>query len=237
MFISRARLTKSESLFVTFITCTFCTFISASLFSLRFMILVHGVHNTEQAAHEEERRRDAGTAGLMDATRPTGPAGGTGANMANVPNAPPTFFGSLYGKFYLSLVASMFVFSQLYIMPHSIQRVALYAFIVASCGLWLPQIYRNILRGTPKPLSATYIVGMSMSRMVSYSADAPSDHRPPFSTSVWRRQTYSHFMLAKHSLSRAYCFFGFSSSSWVCRRFWDRVSSYRQVYVLCLFLC
>lgn len=90
-----------------------------------------------------------------------------------ITNAPPATsmqsFGSLYTRFYLLLLASLFLSLNASSWPSPFKRVFFTTLAFAYLSFWLPQIKRNVHRNCRKALSWEYVVGQSLLRLVPFA--------------------------------------------------------------------
>jgi hypothetical protein len=82
------------------------------------------------------------------------------------PLRPPTF-GALYARFSLALLILVFVsLSAFTSWPVIARTIFANLLVFGYCSLWLPQIYRNILRNTRKALLWRFAIGQSCLRLL-----------------------------------------------------------------------
>ncbi|BFZ64331.1 hypothetical protein YB2330_005474 [Saitoella coloradoensis] len=155
----------TESLFLPFVTAAFITFVLVSIFGMRLLLVVWQT--------QEPERRAARAPPVPPRPQPaadgTLPAPATAALPTPTP-APvqeeSTSIGSLYARFYF-LVFVLFLVS-LHIMfsfPPTLRRYVLNTLMFGLYSFWVPQIYRNAIRGTRKAFGWWFVIGMSVGRL------------------------------------------------------------------------
>jgi len=83
-----------------------------------------------------------------------------------LPRLRPPTFGSVYARFSILLLVLVFIsLSAFTIWPIPARTFYANVLVLAYLSLWLPQIYRNIIRNTRKPLLWRFVIGQSLLRL------------------------------------------------------------------------
>lgn len=133
----------------------FLLFVSVALFSQRFMLLITRIQRSQYFHNQNATTQRDGEQQ-------------TNQQQNDIVNheieSENSIILSLYGRFYLSLILAMFVLSQLFNFIVIVQRIIIYSVVIISSAFWIPQILRNILRGSKKVFSWYYLLGITMTR-------------------------------------------------------------------------
>ena len=78
-------------------------------------------------------------------------------------------FGSLYTRFYLLLLGTLFVSLNAASWPASIRRVYFTCLALAYLSFWIPQLNRNVQRNCRHALNWEYVIGQSVLRLVPFA--------------------------------------------------------------------
>ncbi|KAF2718883.1 hypothetical protein K431DRAFT_273761 [Polychaeton citri CBS 116435] len=78
-------------------------------------------------------------------------------------------FGSLYTRFYLLLLGTLFLSLNASAWPSPARRLYFTALGMAYLSFWLPQIYRNVQRNCRKALLRQFVFGQSILRFVPFA--------------------------------------------------------------------
>ncbi|RPB29737.1 hypothetical protein L211DRAFT_800222 [Terfezia boudieri ATCC MYA-4762] len=168
-----------ESSYLALVTAAFLSFVLVVVFGMRFLITIWGVQRPE--------RRAAAAASTPATAPPTVPSPGlptpATAATAQTPliipqngnpattNTPPADDGrqdisTIYSRFYFLLIGGAFLFLHVstWSPPHRHMFVSICAAL--ACSFWVPQIYRNIMRGCRKALGWEFVLGTSTCRVL-----------------------------------------------------------------------
>ena len=101
--------------------------------------------------------------GLLPITQPRDPLGPPVEPPLQLPS-----FGSLYARFYLLLLATLFLSLNAASWPSSARRVYFTALAMVYLGFWIPQIKRNAQRNCRKALRWDFVLGQSGLRLLPF---------------------------------------------------------------------
>ncbi|CAO3690571.1 unnamed protein product [Umbelopsis ramanniana] len=173
-----------QNVFIPFATTAFFTFVLVSIFGMRYLMVIWRIQRPE-AAHREQ-------AATQNAARSTSPAGDANSNgnteattrttstlggilpMANTTARPAVRTvqderredALLYYRFYLVFLLGLFIFYQTASKSTFVQNIVVGVLAFGLFSFWVPQIYRNVIRGSRRALSHRYVIGMSLTRLV-----------------------------------------------------------------------
>ena len=172
-----------ESSYLALVTAAFLSFVLVVVFGMRFLITIWGVQRPER--HAAAAAAVAAAAASTTATAPpiapspSLPAPATAQTPLIIPpndvpattNTPPTDDGrqdisTIYSRFYFLLIGGAFLFLHIstWSPPHRHIFVSICA--ILACSFWVPQIYRNIMRGCRKALGWEFVLGASICRVL-----------------------------------------------------------------------
>ncbi|KAF8941391.1 hypothetical protein BGZ47_007392 [Haplosporangium gracile] len=80
-------------------------------------------------------------------------------------DSPRSDMQALYGRFYWMLIISLITLYKIAISSTRVQNLMISVCAVALFSFWIPQIIRNVIRGSKKGLSLWFILGMSATRL------------------------------------------------------------------------
>lgn len=175
LFATIGLLMLESGAFLLLSAAAFLCCMHVAFFEVKFIFDIWTVQVGEPAQAQRERQRR--TAAASTTTGPEGlplpatartnaatPATGAQNNLAI--ETPRANFGSLYSRFYFALINLMFFSLWALSWPQTIR--AIYVNSLAACyfSLWVPQIYRNIMRNCRKALNWEYVIGTSVLRAV-----------------------------------------------------------------------
>ncbi|KAG9072643.1 hypothetical protein KI688_000414 [Linnemannia hyalina] len=80
-------------------------------------------------------------------------------------DSPRSDMQALYGRFYWMLIISLVILYKIAISSTKVQNLMISVCAVALFSFWIPQIIRNVIRGSKKGLSLWFILGMSATRL------------------------------------------------------------------------
>ncbi|KAF9133910.1 hypothetical protein BGW39_008665 [Mortierella sp. 14UC] len=174
-----------EFLFIPFVAASF-SFILVANFGMRYMLVIWRIQRPERRGR---RNRAAAQAAATQAAASTTTAdgAGTGATTARPvdtmpdglplpataprPAPPPeddsprSDMQALYGRFYWMLIISLITLYKIAISSTRVQNAMISVCAVFLFSFWIPQIVRNVIRGSKKGLSLWFILGMSVTRL------------------------------------------------------------------------
>ncbi|CAG98931.1 ubiquitin-protein ligase TUL1 [Kluyveromyces lactis] len=159
-----------QELYLPLCISAFACFILASVFEIRYMISVYASQVNEQGV------------GILTLLR-----GGSEANTVvnRVIPDEASISSSLYGRFFFTLIVSIFILLSSLIWPKEIRTIFEYSVLVVLNSYWVPQICRNAVKGSdPRrrrqngyqslqngdtnciPLLWSFIIGTSVLRLI-----------------------------------------------------------------------
>ncbi|KAI6826096.1 hypothetical protein KC340_g10430 [Hortaea werneckii] len=108
------------------------------------------------------------------------------------PEPQTSSFGSLYTKFYLLLLATLFISLNAASWPAEIRRVYFTILGLIYFSFWIPQINRNVQRNCRHALNWEFVLGQSVLRLVPFAYFYGYEHNVLFA----KRDYYSLAILA-----------------------------------------
>lgn len=94
-----------------------------------------------------------------------------------------TSFGSMYARFYLLLLAVLFVSLNAASWPEAVRRVFFTMLALLYLSFWIPQILRNVQRNCRRALNWEFVMGQSVLRLVPFAYFYGYTHNVLFSKS------------------------------------------------------
>jgi len=177
-----------QSVFIPFATTAFFTFVLVSIFGMRYLMVIWRIQRPE-AAHREQaaaaqnaqQSRNGATPAADNIENADQPATTTNVSalggilpVANTTTRPAAHTvqderredALLYYRFYLVFLLGLFVFYQTASKSTSVQNIVVGVLAFCLFSFWVPQIYRNVIRGSRRVLSHRYVIGMSVTRLM-----------------------------------------------------------------------
>ncbi|KAF9294218.1 hypothetical protein BGZ88_004215 [Linnemannia elongata] len=181
-----------DFLFIPFVAASFFSFVLVAIFGMRYMLVIWRIQRPErrgrrnraaaqaaaaQAAQAQATSTNAtttdGAGTATTAARPTDTMPGglplpvTAPRPAPPPedDSPRSDMQALYGRFYWMLIISLVTLYKIAISSTKVQNLMISVCAVALFSFWIPQIIRNVIRGSKKGLSLWFILGMSATRL------------------------------------------------------------------------
>ncbi|KAF8476977.1 hypothetical protein BDZ91DRAFT_773795 [Kalaharituber pfeilii] len=154
------------SSYLALVTAAFLSFVLVVVFGMRFLITIWGVQRPE--------RRAAVAAVTPPAAELPTPATATAQTPLIIPANTDTNNNNddgrqdisiIYSRFYFVLIGGAFLFLNVASWSPPYRHVFVSIFIFLACSFWVPQIYRNIMRGCRKALSWEFVLGTSATRI------------------------------------------------------------------------
>ncbi|KAL1915128.1 uncharacterized protein VTP21DRAFT_7609 [Calcarisporiella thermophila] len=154
-----------NSVFIPFSSASFFTFVLASIFGMRYLLVIWRIQRPEQMSYSAARAEsNSGAAGAES-------EGGNGARPTTLPTAttppddPRRDASMIYSRFFITMVLGFFIFSMATTRSAAVQNVVIATISFALFSFWIPQIFRNVARGSCRGLSSYYVWGMSVTRL------------------------------------------------------------------------
>ncbi|KAK9343396.1 hypothetical protein V1522DRAFT_356663 [Lipomyces starkeyi] len=162
-----------ESTFLPFMTVAFLSFLLVSVFGMRYLILIYRIqrpeHQQQQQQHQEQQQNTApeqttDTLPLPVTASPPTPQ----ANAANVTQEDDgrSDVSLLYSRFYFILLGFIFATLNASTWPKPFRQMFQRTLFLLVNSYWVPQIYRNVMRGCRRAFKWEFVLGMSIIRLV-----------------------------------------------------------------------
>lgn len=180
-----------EFVALPFMAVVFIAFALTSLFEMRYMVLIYRSQIYESVAdaraREATRTSNGGQATFV--ARPDGtivapesnnnnsdqeqglPTTETNTNTATQTPSPVDIderqiMGMIYSRFYFTLLAFLIISLTAASWPPSLRKIYEYVAMFILYSLWLPQIYRNIARGSRRSFLWSFVIATSVIRVL-----------------------------------------------------------------------
>ncbi|KAI5807125.1 hypothetical protein EDC01DRAFT_700168 [Geopyxis carbonaria] len=163
-----------DACYLPLFTASFVHLVLLSMFEMRFLVQTYRVQRPERPTPPDTPTPTA----APTPTPPPAPAAlppGTlplPATAATPPTPPPstasqirTEISALHTRFYLLLLLLLFLTLHSLTWPPRARETLLLLLLTATNSPWLPQLYRNILRGSRKPFTAEFVAGTALCRL------------------------------------------------------------------------
>ncbi|KAH3663668.1 hypothetical protein OGAPHI_005069 [Ogataea philodendri] len=145
------------TLYIQFAVCAFLAFTCSSIFEMRYMILIYATQINERSI--SWRTAFQGT--------PIDERENTETQAAPVTaQDEQTISGQLYMRFFFSLIVFSFLVLNVTLWPKKNRIGFEYCIGILINSFWVPQIYRNVIRGSRKSFRRDFIVGTSIIRFL-----------------------------------------------------------------------
>jgi hypothetical protein len=159
-----------EQIALPFMAVAFISFALTSLFEIRYMVLIFRSQMMESIADERARQATSGEARFVAR------ADGTIGNANSTQTLPTTetpveqderqIMGVIYSRFYFTLLGFLIVSLTTPSWPLIMRRIYEYASISILFAFWVPQIHRNVMRGSRKSFLWKFIFATSILRVI-----------------------------------------------------------------------
>ncbi|KAG0346466.1 hypothetical protein BG004_001673 [Podila humilis] len=179
-----------DFLFIPFVAASFFSFILVAMFGMRYMLVIWRIQRPERRGRRNRAAAAAAAAAASTATS-TGTTTGADTSAAQAtnrltdtmpgglpfpvtaprpaapePDSPRSDMQALYGRFYWMLIASLITLYKIAISSTRVQNLMISGCALILFSFWIPQIVRNVIRGSKRGLSLWFILGMSATRLV-----------------------------------------------------------------------
>ncbi|KAL7268450.1 hypothetical protein RUND412_008928 [Rhizina undulata] len=169
-----------DACFLQLASAAFFSFLLVSVFGMRFLMTIYRVQRPE-------RRRAAAAAVAASQARPSptpSPDSGLPLPVTATPQVPIVMppaqdtpetgteddgaqeMGVIYSRFYFILLGSLFLSLHATSWPPLLRNIFLVISMTLANSYWVPQIYRNIMRGCRKAFTWEFVAGMSICRLM-----------------------------------------------------------------------
>ncbi|KAF9413262.1 hypothetical protein BGZ94_000784 [Podila epigama] len=81
-------------------------------------------------------------------------------------DSPRSDMQALYGRFYWMLIGGVVTLYRIAVSSTRVQNLMISACALGLFSFWIPQIARNVIRGSKRGLSMWFVVGMSITRLM-----------------------------------------------------------------------
>lgn len=156
-----------ESTFLPFMTVAFLSFLLVSVFGMRYLILIYRIQRPENHNAAAAATTAPTTDGLplpATATPQTDQANMGTANNGNDDGRSDVSL--LYSRFYFILLGVIFLTLNASTWQRPYRRVFQRSLFLIVNSYWVPQIYRNVMRGCRRAYKWEFVLGMSLIRLV-----------------------------------------------------------------------
>ncbi|KAG4300738.1 hypothetical protein PCK1_003167 [Pneumocystis canis] len=155
-----------NSIFLSSITTSFLSFTLVAIFGMRYLLIIHRIQQPENRITTIERRnhneRNEETISLNQEHINQNQTNRTQQNEYDNRNN----ISTIYTQFYLFLLIIVLIFPQIMLLSASKRQYIMYIIAFIAFSFWWPQIIRNSLKGYRRPFLWSYIIGMSVTRII-----------------------------------------------------------------------
>ncbi|KAK9463778.1 uncharacterized protein V1516DRAFT_619576 [Lipomyces oligophaga] len=169
-----------ESTFLPFMTVAFLSFLLVSVFGMRYLILIYRIQRPERRTNPVPPTPTVAPAATVNADTLPLPAVATPqtaqANIGTMPTNGNTTnqadddgrgdVSLLYSRFYFILLGLIFASLNASTWPKPYRTVFQNVMFLTVNSYWIPQIYRNVMRGCRRAFNWEFVIGMSVLRLV-----------------------------------------------------------------------
>ncbi|GMF98522.1 unnamed protein product [[Candida] boidinii] len=184
------------SLYIQFAVCAFLAFTCSTIFEMRYMIMIYATQMNErnisfrvslqgtpiderEAQREEQQQQEQQTPTTnTDTLLPVNntpnnaqPQAATTTtttpnNTITTPQDEQTIGGQMYSRTFIALIVFSFFILNTILLPKKQRIFFEYLFGILVNSYWIPQIYRNVIRGSRRSFAWEFIVGTSIIRLL-----------------------------------------------------------------------
>ncbi|ORZ14412.1 hypothetical protein BCR41DRAFT_86945 [Lobosporangium transversale] len=183
-----------DFLFIPFVAASFFSFVLVAIFGMRYMLVIWRIQRPErrgrrnQAAaaaapaatpasdsNSSNSNGDSGNgAGTAENIRPTDtmpgglplPVTAARPTVTDDSDNPRADMQALYGRFYWMLIISLVTLYKIAVSSERVQNLMISVCALCLFSFWIPQIVRNVTRGSKRGLDLRFVLGMSITRLV-----------------------------------------------------------------------
>ncbi|KAK9450392.1 uncharacterized protein V1518DRAFT_413740 [Limtongia smithiae] len=159
-----------ESTFLPFMTVAFLSFLLVSVFGMRYLILIYRIQRPEHRATQPQPQAPPDSLPLPITSMPQTAQANIGAP------SPPTITATaeddgrgdvslLYSRFYFVLLGVIFLTLNASTWPRPLRQIFQHTLFLVVNSYWVPQIYRNVMRGCRRAFKWEFVWGMSAIRL------------------------------------------------------------------------
>ncbi|KTW29931.1 ubiquitin-protein ligase TUL1 [Pneumocystis jirovecii RU7] len=153
-----------NSIFLSSITTSFLSFTLVAIFGMRYLLIIHRIQQPETRITTIERpshetNEETIPLNQQEHIHQTNRTQQSEYNNSNNISA-------IYTQFYLFLLVVVLIFPQIMLLPANKRQYIVYTITFIAFSFWWPQIIRNSLKGYRKPFLWSYVIGMSITRII-----------------------------------------------------------------------
>ncbi|KAG0049353.1 hypothetical protein BGZ83_005865 [Gryganskiella cystojenkinii] len=165
-----------DYLFIPFVAASFFSFVLVAIFGMRYMLVIWRIQRPERRGRRN-RAAAAAAAATTAANPAAAPRGDTMPGGLPLPvtaarttppvedDSPRSDMRALYSRFYWMLLASLITLYKIAVSSTRVQNFMISASALLLYSFWIPQIIRNVSRGSKRGLSWLFVLGMSAARL------------------------------------------------------------------------
>ncbi|CAN6674513.1 transmembrane E3 ubiquitin-protein ligase 1 [Trichomonascus vanleenenianus] len=164
-----------ETVALPFLAVAFIAFALTSIFEIKYMMLIYRSQMYESEADARARQVSDGS-GPRFVARPDGTISNENELPTTEPVAAPQsprvpddeqhIMSMIYTRFYFCLLGFLFLSLAATSWPVVFRRVFEYAISIVLYSMWVPQIVRNVLRGSRKSFLWIFVIVMTVIRLL-----------------------------------------------------------------------
>ncbi|KAG0004682.1 hypothetical protein BGZ79_008430 [Entomortierella chlamydospora] len=178
-----------DFLFIPFVAASFFSFVLVAIFGMRYMLVIWRIQRPERrgrrnqaavaaaaaaaAAANTTNNNNGGNTEAGGATRPADampgglplPVTASRPTPADDSDNPRSDMQAIYGRFYWMLLASLIALYKILVSSTRVQNVMISISALCLFSFWIPQIVRNVTRGSKRGLNLWFVLGMSVTRL------------------------------------------------------------------------
>ncbi|KAK9469009.1 hypothetical protein V1512DRAFT_258404 [Lipomyces arxii] len=171
-----------ESTFLPFMTVAFLSFLLVSVFGMRYLILIYRIQKPENRAQAHTDQPTPAATPAPPAPAPAVPLtapDGLPLPVAATPQTAQANVGTttqeddgrgdvswLYSRFYFIVIGFIFFTLNASTWPQPLRHMFQRMLFLFVNSYWVPQIYRNVMRGCRRAFKWEFVLGMSTTRLV-----------------------------------------------------------------------
>ncbi|KAF9207067.1 hypothetical protein BGZ49_001285, partial [Haplosporangium sp. Z 27] len=180
-----------DHLFIPFMAASFFSFVLVAIFGMRYMLVIWRIQRPERrgrrnlaaaaaaaasaaaaanvVSNNNGNNAESGTATRPTDTMPGGlplPVTATRPTQTDDSDNPRSDMQAIYGRFYWMLLISLIALYRILISSTHVQNIMISISALCLFSFWIPQIVRNVTRGSKRGLNLWFVLGMSVTRLV-----------------------------------------------------------------------
>lgn len=143
------------SMYLQFVVCAFFAFICSSIYEMKYNIMIYSSQANERPISWRTALQGTPIDEREESPEP-----------APIPQDEQTIAAQLYTRYFFGMLVFLFFGLNVTMWPRKQRQVLEYIALTFFNSYWVPQIYRNVIRGSRKSFKWHFMLGTSVVRLV-----------------------------------------------------------------------